>query len=77
MSTKGFDVSRARLLVDEISANLAVLPADSARYAELRAEVAAWVAVMVGRGVRVGSAGVSVGEQAAPNNMIRIIIEKE
>lgn len=46
MSTKGFDVSRARLLVDEISANLAALPADSARYAELRAEVDALKAML-------------------------------
>jgi len=38
--------------------------------------VAAWVAVMVGRGVRVGAVGVSVGEQAAPIITIRIKIEK-
>jgi hypothetical protein len=34
-----FDVARAKLLIDEISGNLAALPADSAKYAELRAEV--------------------------------------
>ena len=34
-----FDVARAKLLIDEISRNLAALPPDSARYAELRAEV--------------------------------------
>jgi hypothetical protein len=33
------DVARAKLLIDEISGNLAALPADSAKYAELRAEV--------------------------------------
>jgi len=33
------DVARAKLLIDEISANLAALPADSAKYAQLRAEV--------------------------------------
>ena len=33
------DVARAKLLIDEISANLAALPADSTKYAELRAEV--------------------------------------
>jgi hypothetical protein len=34
-----FDVDRARLLIGEISTNLAALPADSARHAQLRAEV--------------------------------------
>ena len=34
-----FDVARAKLLVDEISGNLAALPADNAKYAQLRAEV--------------------------------------
>ena len=34
-----FDVARAKLLIDEISGNLAALPADSAKYAQLRAEV--------------------------------------
>jgi hypothetical protein len=34
-----FDVGRAKLLIDEISGNLAALPADSAKYAQLRAEV--------------------------------------
>ena len=39
MSEREFDIARAKLLVGEISANLAVLPADSTKYAELRAEV--------------------------------------
>lgn len=39
MSKSEFDIGRARLLVDEISGNLAALPADTAKYAELRAEV--------------------------------------
>lgn len=39
MNQKPFDIERARLLVDEISGNLAALPADSAKYAQLRAEV--------------------------------------
>ena len=34
-----FDVDRARLLVEEISTNLAALPADNVRHAQLRAEV--------------------------------------
>jgi len=34
-----FDIGRAKLLIDEISGNLAALPTDTARYAELRAEV--------------------------------------
>ena len=33
------DVARAKLLIDEISRNLAALPADAAKYAQLRAEV--------------------------------------
>jgi hypothetical protein len=41
-----FDVARAKLLVDEISGNLAALPADSAKYAELRAEVDALKAML-------------------------------
>jgi hypothetical protein len=39
MSKSEFDIGRARLLVDEISGNLAGLPANTAKYAELRAEV--------------------------------------
>jgi len=39
MNQKPFDIERARLLVDEISGNLAALPADSAKHAQLRAEV--------------------------------------
>lgn len=39
MSNGGFDVQRAKLLIDEISRNLEALPAQSAKYAELRAEV--------------------------------------
>ena len=39
MSQSQFDIQRARLLVDEISGNLTALPADTAKYAELRAEV--------------------------------------
>ncbi len=39
MSKSEFDIVRAKSLVQEISANLAALPEDSAKYAELRAEV--------------------------------------
>ena len=46
MSTREFDIARAKLLVDEISANLAGLPADTVRYAELRAEVDALKAML-------------------------------
>jgi hypothetical protein len=41
-----FDIGRAKLLVDEISANLATLPADAAAYAQLRAEVDALKAML-------------------------------
>ena len=41
-----FDVARAKLLVHEISANLASLPADAAAYAQLRAEVDALKALL-------------------------------
>ena len=41
-----FDIGRAKLLIGEISDNLAALPADSARYAELRAEVDALRAML-------------------------------
>ena len=39
MGDAKFDLERARRLVGEISGNLAALPADRAKYAELRAEV--------------------------------------
>jgi len=39
MNQKPFDIERAKRLIDEISGNLAALPADSTKYAELRAEV--------------------------------------
>ena len=45
-SNNDFDIERAKLLVDEISGNLAALPADSARHAELRAEVDALKAML-------------------------------
>ena len=43
---RNFDIGRAKLLVDEISANLATLPADAAAYAQLRAEVDALKALL-------------------------------
>jgi hypothetical protein len=46
MSKSEFDIGRAKLLVDEISGNLAGLPADGAKYAELRAEVDALKAML-------------------------------
>jgi anti-sigma factor RsiW len=46
MTTSRFDLQRAKLLVDEISANLATLPADAAAYAQLRAEVDALKAIL-------------------------------
>ena len=39
MSKSEFDIGRAKSLIEEISANLAELPQDSAKYAQLRAEV--------------------------------------
>jgi len=39
MKQNPFDIDRAKFLIDEISANLAALPADGAKYAQLRAEV--------------------------------------
>ena len=39
MSKGEFDIGRAKKLVEEISENLASLPRDSAKYAQLRAEV--------------------------------------
>lgn len=39
MNESEFDIDRAKSLVEEISANLAALPEDSAKYAQLRAEV--------------------------------------
>jgi len=41
-----FDIDRAKLLIDEISGNLAALPADGAKYAQLRAEVDALKAIL-------------------------------
>ena len=46
MSKSEFDTGRAKLLVGEISENLNALPADSARYAALRAEVDALKAML-------------------------------
>lgn len=39
MRENKLDIGRAKSLVEEISANLAALPQDSAKYAQLRAEV--------------------------------------
>ncbi|TSA14076.1 MAG: hypothetical protein D4R74_08950 [Betaproteobacteria bacterium] len=39
MSERKLDIGRAKSLVEEISANLAALPQDGAKYAQLRAEV--------------------------------------
>ena len=39
MSESKLDIGRAKSLVEEISQNLAALPQDSAKYAQLRAEV--------------------------------------
>ncbi|MBE0622948.1 MAG: hypothetical protein IH605_20355 [Burkholderiales bacterium] len=39
MNKSEFDIDRAKSLVEEISANLADLPQDSAKYAQLRSEV--------------------------------------
>lgn len=39
MSESKLDIGRAKRLVEEISENLAALPQDSAKYAQLRAEV--------------------------------------
>ncbi|MHB8666859.1 MAG: hypothetical protein ACYC7B_04985 [Burkholderiales bacterium] len=39
MSESKLDIARAKSLVEEIAANLADLPQDSAKYARLRAEV--------------------------------------
>ena len=52
MSKSEFDTARARLLVGEISENLAALPADSTKYAELRAEVDALKALLDRPGVQ-------------------------
>jgi len=41
-----FDLARARLLIGEISRNLAGLPAGTARYEQLRAEVDALKAML-------------------------------
>ena len=39
MDSKEFNVDRAKRLVEEISANIAELPQDGAKYAQLHAEV--------------------------------------
>ena len=39
MRESKLDIGRAKSLVEEISENLAALPQDSAKYAQLRAEV--------------------------------------
>ena len=39
MRESKLDIGRAKRLVEEISENLAALPQDSAKYAQLRAEV--------------------------------------
>jgi hypothetical protein len=39
MNKSEFDIDRAKRLVEEISENLAALPEDSAKYAQLRMEV--------------------------------------
>jgi DNA repair exonuclease SbcCD ATPase subunit len=39
MNESKLDIDRAKSLVEEISENLAALPQDNAKYAELRAEV--------------------------------------
>jgi hypothetical protein len=39
MRERKLDIGRAKSLVEEISENLAALPQDSAKYAQLRAEV--------------------------------------
>jgi len=46
MAGSEFDLERAKLLVGEISRNLAALPADSAKHAQLRAEVDALGAML-------------------------------
>jgi len=46
MNQNPFDLDRARLLIDEISVNLAALPADNAKHAQLRAEVDALKAML-------------------------------
>jgi hypothetical protein len=46
MNKSQFDIGHAKRLVDEISGNLAALPADSAKYAQLRAEVDALKAML-------------------------------
>jgi len=46
MTQQRIDIDAARKLVDEISRNLAALPSDSGRQAELRAEVQALRALL-------------------------------
>ena len=48
MRESKLDIGRAKSLVEEISENLAALPQDSAKYAQLRAEVED-LKVMLGR----------------------------
>ncbi len=48
MSESNLDIGRAKILVAEISENLAALPQDNAKYAQLRAEVED-LKVMLGR----------------------------
>ena len=52
MNENEFDIGRAKLLVREISGNLAALPADSAKYAQLRAEVDALKAMLESPGAQ-------------------------
>jgi hypothetical protein len=46
MNKSDFDTGKAKLLIGEISEHLAALPADSSKYAELRAEVDALKALL-------------------------------
>jgi hypothetical protein len=48
MNKSEFDIGRAKSLVEEISENLAALPEDSAKYAQLREEVADLKAMLGG-----------------------------
>ena len=52
MNKSEFDVERAKSLVEEISANLAALPEDSAKYAQLRSEVEDLKRMLSGADVR-------------------------
>lgn len=46
MSQSPFDIDRAKRLINEISGNLAALPAEGAKHAQLRAEVDALKALL-------------------------------